>query len=47
VSEGSPVRIQQVINPNQRIAGDAGVGAVSTEQLAQVRFRVDRARIAE
>jgi predicted Zn-dependent protease len=47
VSEGAPVRIRQVLNPNQRIAGDAGVGALSQQQLARVRFRVDGARIAE
>ena len=45
VSEGSPVRIRQVLNPNQRVAGDAGVGALSQQQLAQVRFRVDSARV--
>jgi beta-barrel assembly-enhancing protease len=46
VSQGSPVRIPQVLNPNQRVSGDAGVGPLSQAQLAQVRFRVDSARIA-
>jgi len=45
--EGSPVVIREVVNPNQRIAGDAGVGALSPQQLSQVRFRVDGARVAE
>jgi hypothetical protein len=34
------------LNPNQRISGDAGV-AVRADQLSQVRFRVDGARIVE
>lgn len=47
VREASPVVIQEVIKPNQRVAGDAGVGAVPPQQLSQVRFRVDGARVAE
>jgi len=47
VREGSTVVIREVLNPNQRIAGDAGVGAVPREQLAHVRFRVDGAKIAQ
>jgi predicted Zn-dependent protease len=47
VREASPVVIREVLNPNQRVAGDAGVGAIPPEQLAHVRFRVDGARIAE
>jgi predicted Zn-dependent protease len=47
VREGSPVVIREVVNPNQRIAGDAGVGTVPPQQLSQVRFRVDGARVAE
>jgi hypothetical protein len=47
VREASPVIIREVIGPNQRTAGDAGVGALRPEQLGQVRFRVDGARIAE
>jgi len=45
--EGSTVVIREVLNPNQRIAGDAGVGAVPPQQLSQVRFRVDGARVAK
>ncbi len=47
VREGSPVVIREVLKPNQRIAGDAGVGALPPEHLSHVRFRVDGARIAE
>lgn len=47
VSQGTPVRIPQVLNPNQRVAGDAGVGSLTQEQLSQVRFRVDSARVVD
>lgn len=47
VREAQPVVIREVLNPNQRIAGDAGVGNVPQEQLGNVRFRVDGARIAQ
>jgi predicted Zn-dependent protease len=46
VSEASPVIIREVLNPNQRIAGDAGVN-VRPEQVGRVRFRVDGARVVE
>lgn len=47
VREGSAIVIREVLNPNQRIAGDAGIGSIPPEQLAHVRFRVDRAQIVE
>lgn len=47
VSEGATVRIREILRPNQRIAGDAGIGVLSRQQLANVRFRVDGARIVE
>ncbi len=47
VREGQTVTIREVLNPNQRIAGDAGVGTVAPDQLSHVRFRVDGARIAQ
>lgn len=47
VREGSPIVIREVLKPNQRVAGDAGVGALSPEQLSYVRFRVDGAQIAQ
>lgn len=46
VSEASPVVIREVLNPNQRVAGDAGV-SIRPEQLGRVRFRVDGARVVE
>lgn len=47
VREGATVVIREVVNANQRIVGDAGIGAVSPDQLPYVKFRVDAARIAE
>lgn len=47
VREASPIVIREVLNPNQRISGDAGVGALAPEQLAHIRFRVDGAQIAK
>jgi beta-barrel assembly-enhancing protease len=47
VREGSPIVIREIVQPNQRIAGDAGIGAVPREQLPYVKFRVDGVRVAE
>lgn len=47
VREAQAIVIREVVQPNQRIAGDAGVGAIPPDQLSHVRFRVDGARIAE
>ncbi len=47
VREAQPIVIREVVQPNQRIAGDAGVGSIPPDQLAHVRFRVDGARIVE
>lgn len=47
VREGSQIVIRETLNPNQRVAGDAGVGTLPPEHLAHLRFRVDGARIAE
>jgi beta-barrel assembly-enhancing protease len=47
VREGSTIAIREVVNPNQRISGDAGIGTVSPDQLPYVKFRVDGARVAE
>ena len=47
IREGSTVVIRETLNPNQRIAGDAGVGNLAPEQLAHVRFRVDGAKLAQ
>jgi predicted Zn-dependent protease len=47
VREAQPIVIREVLNPNQRVAGDAGVGNIPQEQLGNVRFRVDGAHIAQ
>ena len=47
VREAQAIVIREVVQPNQRIAGDAGVGSFPPDQLAHVRFRVDGARIVE
>jgi len=47
VREAPTIVIREVLQPRQRIVGDAGVGAVPPEQVGYVRFRVDGARIAE
>ncbi len=47
VQQAKPVTIAQAIKPGERVAVDAGVGAVSQEQLPAVRFKVDKARVVE
>lgn len=47
VQQARPVSIPQAIKPGERIAVDAGVGAVTQDQLSAVRFRVDKAQVAE
>jgi len=47
VRQGSTIVIREVVNPNQRIVGDAGIGSVTPEQLPYVKFRVDGARMVE
>jgi beta-barrel assembly-enhancing protease len=44
VQQGRSVRIARRLAPGERIAVDAGVGAITKEQLPQVRVRVDAAR---
>ena len=44
---GSPIVIREVVNSKQRVSGDAGLGALTSEQAARIRFRVDAARVAE
>jgi len=41
------VRIGQALAAGERVAVDAGIGALPQEQLANLRFRVDGARAAE
>ena len=44
LQQGRSVRIARRLAPGERIAIDAGVGALTKEQLPQVRVRVDAAR---
>jgi hypothetical protein len=41
------VRIAGKLGPKERVASDAGIGVVPQEQLANLRFRVDAAQVAE
>jgi beta-barrel assembly-enhancing protease len=47
VQTASTVRVGQAIGANERVAVDAGIGALAQEQLQNLRFRVDGARAAE
>jgi predicted Zn-dependent protease len=47
VRQGSPVRLRGTLKPGERSNANAGVGAVSQEQLVSIRVRVDHARVAE
>ena len=47
VQTGAPVRISQTLSAGERIAVDAGIGALPQAQLANLRFRVDAARAVE
>ena len=47
VGLAASVTITQTIKPGDRLAVDAGVGAMSQQQLTGVRFKVDSARIVD
>jgi len=47
VRQAAPVRIGRTLAAGERVLADAGVGVLTQEQLAAMRFRVDGARIAE
>jgi predicted Zn-dependent protease len=47
VQQASTVRIGRELAPGEQLAIDAGVGQITQQQLAYVRFRVEGARIAE
>lgn len=47
VQRASPVSIARTVKSGERVAVDAGVGAIPQEQLPAVRFQVDKARIVE
>ena len=41
------VRITQALPPGERLAVDAGIGELTQEQMAALRFRVEGARASE
>lgn len=47
VQQGNPVRIDAVLNPGQQAAANTGIAGIAQQQLANLRFRVDAARVAE
>jgi predicted Zn-dependent protease len=47
VRQGRPVQVPQVLQSGQRTVVDAGVGAVSPQQLGAVKFRIDGLRVAQ
>ncbi len=47
VRQGTPISVFQSLRPNEQVAADAGVGALTQEQLQALRFRVDGARVVE
>ena len=42
--QGPPVRVGRALQPGERVALDAGVGAVAPDLLNRVRIRVEGAR---
>ncbi|HUG72929.1 MAG TPA: M48 family metalloprotease [Steroidobacteraceae bacterium] len=47
VTQGRAVNVRGPLASGAQIAADAGLAALSAEQLAAVRFRIDSARVAE
>ncbi|HVF15622.1 MAG TPA: M48 family metalloprotease [Steroidobacteraceae bacterium] len=47
LQQGAPVRVGRTLKAGEQIAADAGLGALTQEQLPYLRFRVDGARVAE
>jgi hypothetical protein len=47
VQQGRFLRLRRALEPGEQITLATGIGAVSQEQLASIRFRVDGARAAE
>jgi predicted Zn-dependent protease len=47
VTQGRAVNVRGPLASGAQIAADAGLGALTPEQLAAVRFRVDSARVAQ
>jgi predicted Zn-dependent protease len=47
VTQGRAVNVRGPLASGAQVAADAGLGSLTAEQLAAVRFRVDSARVAE
>lgn len=47
LQQGAPVRVNRALKAGEQVAADAGLGALTQEQLPYLRFRVDGARVAE
>jgi predicted Zn-dependent protease len=47
LQQGAPVRVSRALKPGEQVAADAGLGALTQQQLPYLRFRVDGARVAE
>jgi beta-barrel assembly-enhancing protease len=47
LQQAAPVRIGAVLKPGEQVAAAAGVGNLSQQQLQNLRFKVDGARVAE
>jgi predicted Zn-dependent protease len=47
VQQGSPVRLGAVLKPGEQVATYSGIASLSQQQLPNLRFKVDGARIAE
>jgi predicted Zn-dependent protease len=47
VSQGQAINVRGTVAAGAQVAADAGLGSLSAEQLASVRFRVDRASVAQ
>ena len=47
VQQGAPVRVGRTLKSGEQVAADAGLGGLTQQQLQNLRFRVDGARVAE
>lgn len=47
LQQAAPVRIAAVLKPGEQVAAASGIGNLSQDQLQNLRFKVDGARIAE
>lgn len=47
VRQANPVAVGRTLKPGERVAVDAGVESASPQQLSAIRFRIDKAQVAE